>query len=420
MGQLHGQVVSEYGEPVPSATVSLEGGKRAQKVDQDGLFAFSRLEPGTHEITAAAEGFAPERITVSLAPGEMAYLQPFELAAGETHLGVVIDARSGEPLPGAAVRSVTLPGLVSTETDSQGEFSVVLPPSLPVELEFSSANYATQREIVDAGSWPATDGAKEFALSRGGWIKVTIWDETTNGPCLACSAVIVPRRSGSTSAAGLLTNVDGQAVSEPLASGTYDVMAEDVRNLGSAVTVSGGRETKIVEVASEQTSAVTFGLHRTDVTIRLMPSLTGEWLLHAKDSRKNQLLRQEPDGSYVAQKAEDDSLLIYLKTEQFETWIANLETEDRRNEVLIRLPLTEVVASLVDGNNYPLPRTRVEIVNSNGGLVAVTNSAADGSVMLKFLHPGNYTLTVSNAAAAAFNVSQASRRLDIGHVTVLR
>ena len=113
-GRLSGRVRDRRtGEPVAPFTVAVRGRSRERRsplrtlavVDAAGRYEMDGLAPGPAAVVVAAPGHAPStEVEVTIPdPGEPPATADFELASGGRIHGLVRDARSREPLPGAEI-----------------------------------------------------------------------------------------------------------------------------------------------------------------------------------------------------------------------------------------------------------------------------------------------------------------------------
>ncbi|MHB1309163.1 MAG: carboxypeptidase-like regulatory domain-containing protein, partial [Limisphaerales bacterium] len=131
---VRGSVVTTDGEPVSGASVSVgrvaESGRREATSEADGSFAIAGCKPGENVLSAAAPGFAPTTLAVTLTQAD----DPFRLVleSGKTLRFKVVD-RAGVPLAGAniwynpfrslppgASRSFPVQAEFKAQTDDQG------------------------------------------------------------------------------------------------------------------------------------------------------------------------------------------------------------------------------------------------------------------------------------------------------------
>lgn len=103
-----------------------------ERTDGDGTVTVE-LKPGTYEVQARADDHVPDRATVELAANETTAveLSPVPVPADSLEVGgIVRDADSGEPVPGARVQVVNdrWGERAYAYADTEGRWSVSLPP----------------------------------------------------------------------------------------------------------------------------------------------------------------------------------------------------------------------------------------------------------------------------------------------------
>lgn len=128
---LSGRVYGPDGRPAEGARVTVAGSgiwpPRELRTDGEGVFRANDLPAGVYEVHARKEGLVAEpRAGLALVENAPVHVS-LRLSAGATLAGVVIDARSGEPLEGAQV-TVTEDLLSlnprTVRTNEEGKFQV--------------------------------------------------------------------------------------------------------------------------------------------------------------------------------------------------------------------------------------------------------------------------------------------------------
>jgi len=87
-GTIKGKVITSDGQPAEHATVRIKG-KTATRVDKNGSFSFSGLEPGTYILSITFTGQEPQERTVTLQAGETA-VADFSLTASMQALNEIL------------------------------------------------------------------------------------------------------------------------------------------------------------------------------------------------------------------------------------------------------------------------------------------------------------------------------------------
>jgi outer membrane protein OmpA-like peptidoglycan-associated protein len=117
-GALTGRVIDVgTGAPLAGATVTVGG--RNLTTGRDGRFELDRVEAGQIAVNATKDAYRPGSASVRLDPaGTAEAVVALEAIKVGTVVGVVRDARTGEPIAGARIAI----GGQSLETDAQGRF----------------------------------------------------------------------------------------------------------------------------------------------------------------------------------------------------------------------------------------------------------------------------------------------------------
>jgi len=117
-GALAGMVI-DVDTRAPLAGVTVEVGGRDLRTGRDGRFALDRLEAGQIAISATKDAYRPGSASVRLDPaGTAEAVVTLEAIKVGIVVGVVRDARTGEPIAGARIAV----GGQSLETDARGRF----------------------------------------------------------------------------------------------------------------------------------------------------------------------------------------------------------------------------------------------------------------------------------------------------------
>ncbi|MHC4471194.1 MAG: carboxypeptidase-like regulatory domain-containing protein [Planctomycetota bacterium] len=129
---VRGRVVTEKGEPIAGAVVSIGGSPGSTGVD--GRFEIPNAGPGSSSVLAVAPGFAPTVFEpVDLVPGEVLELRDLVLPLrGVALAGRILDT-SARPIPGAIVRVrfKGMEGAFETVSDAEGIYELE-GPSAPI------------------------------------------------------------------------------------------------------------------------------------------------------------------------------------------------------------------------------------------------------------------------------------------------
>lgn len=189
--QLRGRVVDAAGAGRTGAEVqALTGGRVAASArsGDGGAFVVAGLAPEEYVLVARSGELASEPLgPIPLAPGEELAEIELRLEAAGSIEGRVIDAATGEPLPGA---SVTASGASAT-SDAAGAFAILaIAPGVTV-LRAAAPGYESREQTLEIDVRPVT--GIEVPLSRGATLRGQV--VTASGAPAPGSAVwVVPYR----------------------------------------------------------------------------------------------------------------------------------------------------------------------------------------------------------------------------------
>jgi hypothetical protein len=407
LGALQGRVTDDGGKPIAGATLSLAPDQGTTAADTAGRFSFQGLSPDAYRLTAAAPGFKPERIFIDLPSGERRDLAPIALAPGRELHGLVGDAKTKVPIPGATLSAVDPPGAVATESGDDGAFAFSTDDSLRVVLAVSAVGYPPKTVEV-----PRQDGAQAtpwvVEMTPGRRIEAEIWDEESDGPCQGCSVTLT---APSGEVQSIATDGSGAAVSEPLAEGVYAVSPVKVQSLGWVVQVSGGQDVKRVEVRAGATALVRFGERQRRVVVRLHPD-AADWQLVATAATRSEAAEVLADGNRQVIKPEGGAVRLTLVRERANVELGLLAADDDRKVFDFDLPQTEV-GGAVRAVRVPPSVQLVSMVDPS--IHGSTPLAPDGRFSIPFLPPGLYSLVVDGRTVRSLSV-RADGVTDLGEI----
>ncbi len=143
------------GAPIYGATVTVSGTKLATLTDADGLFLLPGVTTAdvTLEVTFGGDAYQPATVTVAAGDAIAKIgLQPTDPDDGPPRptsravRGTVVDAETGEPVPGATIAVVGTSAIAIS--DESGTFVIEGLPAGEVALEVTSVGFATFRLTV--------------------------------------------------------------------------------------------------------------------------------------------------------------------------------------------------------------------------------------------------------------------------------
>jgi Carboxypeptidase regulatory-like domain/von Willebrand factor type A domain len=127
--------------PIPFPTIRATASEHQGTGDDVGLFLLPGMPSGTREFEVSADGFQPLRVTQELKPGRSPDLLIALTGAATLH-GTVVDAYNKQPVAGASIKIVGLPG--ESTSDEKGIFQRKDLPGRSCQIEVSAAGYFTR------------------------------------------------------------------------------------------------------------------------------------------------------------------------------------------------------------------------------------------------------------------------------------
>lgn len=153
LAHVTGRVIdATTGDPLPGATVVLEGTNFRLETDPEGRFELNPVKVGFYRLRLSHPDYEPkvDDFPVLRDGGFVMAMQPLAAeTAGDAMtgiMGILTDRSEGSPLAGAAVRVDS--GRRGVLTDEQGNFMIdKLAPGLH-EVEFVQLGFATRRDTI--------------------------------------------------------------------------------------------------------------------------------------------------------------------------------------------------------------------------------------------------------------------------------
>lgn len=417
LAEIAGSVVDEEDRPVARATVSSKAIDRPATTGKDGGFRMVELPAGTYALTAAARGFAPERVSFTVAPGERRELPPIELSPGRTIRGQVQEDRGGEPIEGARVFAVDPPGAVDEVSGEEGDVTFSLGEE-PLQLRVAADGYPETDVEVDPEELAAgvLEGEEPLPirLQRGGRLHIEVWDEQADLPCAGCAVML--DAVGTVRTARVVTDGRGACLTEPLAPGPYSLAPVDERSLGGIIEVNGGGVRINVEVIADAVTPVVIGERTRVVEVRFHPPAPEGWNVTAASASRSLAAKRLADGAFAVRRRPGEAVTLSLHGDTTVTvHQAVLSADDDRPQIELPLPGGGIRGTLMAGE--PAGSARVLSLVTADGTVKATALVTEGSrFAFPFLSPGTYTLMVDRRPVRFVAVAT-DREEDLGDVT---
>ena len=412
LSRIQGRVVDEDRKPFPQATVSLGPDGGSAKSLASGEFSFLGLSPGSYVLTAVAPGLRAVKRKVEVGPEETKSETLRLLPAGSLE-GQIVDGLTKKPVAGAAVRIAEPRGLQGTETDEEGQFTLLAGSEGTLGLEVEAAGYPVTPFEVSPEQQAAGEPLR-IEVSPGGRIRVEVWDEEADAPCAGCRVTA----DGGGRSHFLLTAADGSALSELLAAGRYSVSVEQVRSLGSVVTVRGGEDRREVRVAPNETVTVKIGEPLQKVQVVFSPP-PGDWRLLVAAGDRSLVVEPSADGTFLVRRPRDTEAILFLIT--VSTSPAAAPGMKIRQAILpadfaapvLTLPLagSVVTGTLRRGEKAAPGEPLLLVAMADGAMAAQAGTDGQGAFSIPFVPPGTYSLVAGRQPLKMFQVGHGAAEL---------
>lgn len=425
--EILGEVIGPDGLPVPNATLSIQRitDDDGDSVDEknvthqvNGRFEIGDLAAGSFELHVAAPGYQVETRSFELDTGQALDLGTVLLLLGRPLEVIVVDAESEAPIAGVEATAVAPAGAVGAVSDLDGELTITVPDDEEQSLvvRFEVPDYAPLELAVDAAVLES--GAPwRVEMSPAGWILAVV--EVAGGdPCRDCRVRIWP--GGEV----LRTDGFGEALSGPLAPGSYRVGRSEVWHMGSVVVEIDATEIRPVRVKPGVATRVVFEATEDATFVRLDPQPEGRWLLSAQGRHSVQNLEAEEDGRFRLPRRPNESLELYLKSwdevsdEEEAVWQMSLPSFNDTEELRLRLPNTLLRGRVRITGGPAIGSVLIRLRRlADGALHGWTHADANGAFELPYVQPGAYSVYVGDLNTR-FIVVSSGQRLDLGWIDV--
>lgn len=406
-----GTVVDDNGNPLSNVSVRIidqyevEVGNGISDIDGD--FSISSLPPGSYTVIAGIDDYAEFTTGVSVLPGdEYNDLNVVMIPLGGTFTGSVVNAATGEGIPGVLISVGTPEGIpiISTNSETDGQFvSPLLSPGMYTVIA-SSPYFVQDQTGVIIVSNQSSDVL--FSLEEvGGTIFGTVLG-ADGDPLLNTSIAIRVLNDNGALLQTLQALSDGTFEVLNLPSGSYriNVIADqyqastigaivengEISELTVPLILAGG---SIQGTITDTNGAPLPGsfVELTDVNGVLVATITsdqnGEFLF--TDITVGQLNVKATAPDYGV-----SSIGVIVEPGEMSTVELSLSQ--------ITGTITGVVTD-TDGN--PISNATVTVADATNTSVATVITNADGSYTIPQLDPSEYTITASESSSGANVVS---------------
>ena len=391
-GRLAGVVRdAQTGAPLPGANLTI--GKLNLKSGADGRFETPDLQKGVATVAAALDGYHPARQQARIVAAEtvetIIELEP--ITTGTLNLAV-LDAQTGAPLPGAAVRL----GEREAKADATGRAIFADVPAGTHLARAALADYA--------------DGSLSIDIPRAAEVSAELRLE----PILTGTVTgrVISAADGTPVEGAEITAADARALSDARGAFAFEgLIAGPIRLNATAPLFEPARAA--VELARNRTAEVTIEMQpitHGDVVGRVIDAATGKPLPGARVSIGEQDILADAAGAFAFRRIEAGDLLLRAQAKRYEpgSLSARLEPAGQLELTIELTPLThgDVTGRVVDARTgKPLPGARVSIGQQE------TLADASGTFALQQVRAGDLRVA---ARAEGYDPGSAAAQLEPG------
>jgi hypothetical protein len=430
--QVRGVLVDEQRRPFARARVWIKranAGERTHSENQDvrtdqGAFVLELPAPGIYRIRVQADGTREETLAeVSLSPGQSLSLGTIVLHRGSGVEGVVVDARTGEPLPGVDLEltpegpqllDAVLHQVTRGVSDPEGRFSLTGLRAGQFALTARRSGYAL---ALRSETLPGDQlvGLGNLLMERGTRLHGKVVDRGGNARGGVTVRFFGPEPSSLVPIEERTTTPEGTFEGPVLASGRYRVQVLSSRLLLSQpIEIPGGRDEWSLELTAG-------GLHLTGLVTRAGEPVEGGSLslqssLDPSDSRGKVVLSAaegdtfrmgfpetrltadvRADGTFELFDAPAGALRISFTGPNGDAPVTRaMDVPDGAEaSITVEVAGETLKGRLTDRTQGTGLEGDVRITDGRGSVVAAVHAGADGAFEASDLQAGRYTLAAS-------------------------
>lgn len=390
LARIAGTVVDAEGSPVPHAVLQLLGTHLSATAEASGTFKIDAVAPGRQTLRASSPASGTVEREVVIGAGET--LDVGQLVLGETRelRGRVVSAATGEAVPGASVTATDPPG-PSAVTDPDGFFVLSCDAKMQTRIRVAANGYAP----VHAALEPAAT----IRLPRPGSLSLSVWDDETGEPCVACT-MVVGNPDGFISG---ITDGEGHVELTALAPGDYQVSRERVIATSHGVSVSGGADTQIVSVRANETTNLQFGSQRKLVRIAIDPAPPVDLALRAHTPQRVVTAGVLRPGMFSFRARPKETYDLRLGTTERGVVVGQVPADSTAQLLSFSLGNGEVQLRITK-NDAPASGLRVRLVSGGGALAGWAVTDGNGLATIPYLRPDSYTAVADGRSLGTVSV----------------
>jgi hypothetical protein len=390
LSKIAGTVVDAEGSPVPHAALQLLGAHLSATAEATGAFAIDAVSPGTHTLRASSPASGTVEREVVIGAGET--LDIGQLVLGETRdlRGRVVSAATGEAVPGASVTATDPPG-PSAVTDPDGFFVLRSDAKMQTRVRVAADGFAPVHSALEP--------AATIRLPRPGSLALSVWDDETGEPCVACT-MVAGNPDGFISG---ITDGEGHVELTALAPGDYQVSRERTIATSRGVSVSGGSDTQVVSVRANETTHLQFGSQRKLVRIAIDPAPPADLALWAHGPQRVVTAALSRPGMFSFRARPNEAYELRLGTPEYGVVVGQVPADSTTQLLSFTLGNGEVQLRITK-NETPATGLRVRLVSAAGLLAGWAVTDANGLATIPYLRPDSYTAVAEGRSLGTVSV----------------
>ncbi|MGM7702002.1 carboxypeptidase regulatory-like domain-containing protein [Pseudalkalibacillus sp. Hm43] len=391
------------GDPIVGATITIRAQTPSGPIiantitDPNGDYAVSTLSPSTYTVIASANGFGAAEATDIVESNEVTRVDIKLVPNPGTIEGTITNNNTGDPVSGVNVEVFNQDGILvfNTTTDSNGFYQFVSLAALQFRIVTRDPNFQTQEVGVTVVSDETT--VVNFGLDPNpGAITGTIRDSETNTR-LVGAEVLVFSAQDIVPIAMALTDGLGQYTITGLVPGTYTIVVNAVgyteNSAGSTVFSNQTTTTNLFLTTNSGSISGTVlgtdGQPFKNAVIKIVDSNGVVVGTSAANADGFYSIGGLPPGTYSIRVAAPD---IASQSSGI-TLVAN---ENKVINFVLRVSPGTITGKVTDQTTgEPIVGANVNILDSNGLVIATTATNTSGGYFVDRLAPGSYTVSVT-------------------------
>lgn len=405
-GTISGVVIdSSSMQPVVGVVIDLLQGLTlvaTTQTDANGQYILPQLPPGTYTIRATAPNYQVTSQGAIVSSGSTLTANLSLNILPSMLSGIVIDANTSLPIPGASVNLLQGNILITNAlTDANGNFNLNGLGTGTYSIQVSSPNYQTNL-IGETISVNQSINVLISMQPNPGSIQGTVTDNLHHP--ITGATVMVDILQGNILVAQTLTDINGFYTIPNLGEGSYVIKASatNFQTSTAGVIVRSGQVTianftlasdpgSITGLISDATTSL--GIAGVQVMILNGPVNVGSVIT---DANGNYLISGLAPGNYTVSAW----ISLYQLGLASATVLANTTTT--ANIALQSNPGT--IAGIITDDQGMLLSGAIIDVSANGVSIASALSSSSGAYQISGLPPGNYVVTVTGAGYQTFTI----------------